>query len=192
MIEYSIVGAAPVPCVTLAEAKSHLRVEITDDDLLISALVEAAQSHVEEVLCWQSLTPRVYAASFDAWSGTEIYLPMPPVQAVATVSMVDDEGGITTPIDPDFVALDKGLGRLRMYGGAVDGGGAAGRLHVEYTAGYLAPPGWGRAAVLLLVGHLYENREGVIIGAGVSAIEAPLGVVDLAASHKAWRPGGAI
>jgi uncharacterized phiE125 gp8 family phage protein len=191
MVELEIVGAAPVPCVTVAEAKQHLRVEITDDDTLIAALIDAAQGHVEEVLAWQALTPRDYAASWDTWNGSEVWLPMPPVSEVTGVSIVDDEEGIVTVIDLDFVALDKGLGRIRLYGSAADPG-AAGRLHVEYTAGYATAPGWARAAVLLLVGHLYENREGVVVGAGVSAIEAPLGVVALAEAHKAWRPGGAI
>jgi len=192
MVELELTGSTPAAVVTVAEAKAHLRVEIADDDALITALIDAAQGHVEEVLSWRALTARDYKASFDTWNGREVWLPMPPVSEVTGVSINDEENGIVTVIDPDFVALDKNLGRIRLYGDAIDGGGAAGRLVVEYTAGYTAVPGWARAAVLLLVGHLYENREGVVVGAGVSAIEVPLGVADLAAAHKAWRPGGAV
>jgi uncharacterized phiE125 gp8 family phage protein len=192
MYELAIVGAAPTPCVTTAEAKQHLRVDIADDDLLIGALVDAAQGHVEQVLAWRALTPRTYSVSYDTWNGYNVYLPMPPISAITSVSIVDDEGGTSVVLDPLKVKLDKELGRLRMTGSTVNGGGAAGRLVVVYSAGYTVVPGWARAAVLLLTGHLYENREGVVVGAGVSAIEVPLGVVDLAAAHKAWRPGGAL
>jgi len=192
MVELELTGSTPAAVVTVAEAKQHLRVEIADDDALITALIDAAQGHVEEVLAWRALTAREYKASFDTWNGREVWLPMPPVQAVGGIVILDDETLEEVEIDLLNVSVDKNLGRVRFYGDAIDGGGAAGRLVVEYTACYTTPPGWARAAVLLLVGHLYENREGVVVGAGVSAIEVPLGVADLAAAHKAWRPGGAV
>jgi hypothetical protein len=40
---------------------------------------------------------------------------------------------------------------------------------------------------LLLIGHLYENREAVASGAGVASAELPLGVRALLAPYRAWR-----
>lgn len=41
-----------------------------------------------------------------------------------------------------------------------------------------------RQAVLMLVGHFYENREASLIG--VSAEEVPFGVREIIDQHRAW------
>ena len=176
--------------VTLAEAKLHLRVDFADDDALIENLIVAVRQQIEETLCWRALTPRTYLATFDAWNGSEVLLPMPPALAVATVAVVDESDypfDVVT-IDPISYVLDKSLGRLRFYGDGVDGGGAAGRLQVTYTAGYDVAPGWAKAAILLQVGNLYENREAVVVGAGVSAIQIPQALEALTLPWRAYRP----
>jgi len=171
--------------VTLAEAKQHLRVEFSEDDALIEALIVAARQQIEESLVWRSFTPRTYRATYDYWNGSEVYLPMPPAVAVLAVAVVDD-GVPDVVIDPDVYVLDVGLGRLRFYGEGT--GGAAGRLRVDYSAGYATAPGWAKAAILLQVGNLYENREAVVVGAGVSAIEIPQALQALTLPWRAYAP----
>lgn len=41
-----------------------------------------------------------------------------------------------------------------------------------------------KEAVLMLVGHLYENREATLVG--ITAEEIPFGVWDLITPHRAW------
>lgn len=41
-----------------------------------------------------------------------------------------------------------------------------------------------REAILLLAGHLYENREAVIVGVGAEAL--PLGYEHIIQSHRKW------
>ncbi|WP_024587626.1 head-tail connector protein [Aliihoeflea sp. 2WW] len=41
-----------------------------------------------------------------------------------------------------------------------------------------------REAILQLVGHLYENREAMLIG--ISAEELPLGFREIIDQHRAW------
>ncbi len=41
-----------------------------------------------------------------------------------------------------------------------------------------------RQAVLMLVGHFYENREATLVG--ISADEVPLGVWDILNQHREW------
>lgn len=41
-----------------------------------------------------------------------------------------------------------------------------------------------KQAVLMLVGHFYENREATLIG--ISADEVPLGVWSILDQHRAW------
>jgi len=172
--------------VTLAEAKQHLRVEFNDDDALISALIIASRQQIEETLVWRALTPRTYRATYDTWNGSEVWLPMPPAVAVLAVSVVDD-GVPDVVVAPTGYVLDPNLGRLRFYGDGA--GGAAGRLQIDYTAGYDAAPGWAKAAILLQVGNLYENREAVVVGAGVSAIQIPQALEALTLRWRAYQLG---
>ena len=174
MIELELQTEPTDQGVTLAEAKLHLRVDFADDDALISALIEAARQQIEETLVWRSFTPRDYSATFDSWNGSEIWLPMPPVQEVLGVSIVDD-GVPDVIVDPGGYTLDKNLGRLR----------------INYSAGYDVAPGWAKAAILLQVGNLYENREAVVVGAGVSAIQVPQALEALTLPWRAYRLNGA-
>lgn len=190
MIEFVTVTPGQ-PIVTVPEAKLHLRVDMNADDTLIGALIDAAQQYVEDVLCWRALTPRTVRATFDGWHAPDLWLPMPPVVSVASVSVVDNEVPPVV-VDPGVYRLDAELGRVQFWGTGLEAAGAPGRIAVEYECGYATPPAWGRAAVLLMVGHLYENRETVVVGAGVTGMEVPLGVVALAAAYRAWRPGGAV
>jgi uncharacterized phiE125 gp8 family phage protein len=194
MIEFEIVTAPTGDVIPLAEVKSHLRVDQTFDDAIIGGYMAAAAAHCGQVLAWRTFQPTTYKASFDYWDGQEVYLPYPPLLAVASIAVVDESDlpfDVVT-IDPDTWVLDKALGRVRFFGDGVNGGGAAGRLTVTYTAGYATLPVWARQAILLLTGHYYENRESVVVGAGVTAMAIPQAVEDICLAHRAWRPGGAI
>jgi hypothetical protein len=47
-------------------------------------------------------------------------------------------------------------------------------------------PAWFRVACYFLLGHYYENRSSVLVGAGLSAIEVPMGFTHLCQPHKRW------
>ena len=57
---------APEPVLTLAEAKTHLRVDITADDTLIQALILAAARHAEADK-QAELTPVLSSTSHIHW-----------------------------------------------------------------------------------------------------------------------------
>ena len=61
---------------------------------------------------------------------------------------------------------------------------AANVVRVVYVAGAATPPATVKAAMLLTIGHLYENRESVVIGQ--TAIELPLGVKALLDTVRVW------
>ena len=194
MIALEVVTPPTGEIIPLADVKAHLRVSHNLDDALIGAYVKAAAVQVGEVLSWRTLQQTEYSATFDAWDGVTVYLPYPPVSVLGSVQIVDESvvpTGVVT-LDLSLCHLDATLGRVRFYGDAVNGGGAPGRLRVRYTAGLGTLPEWARQAILLLTGHYYENRESVVVGAGVVAVQIPQAVEDLALAHRAWRPGGAI
>ena len=77
---------AVIEPVTLAEAKAHLRVDISDDDTYISALIKGAREWVEDYLdC--SLITQQFTVRMDNFP-TEIELPRPPMVASGTATTV--------------------------------------------------------------------------------------------------------
>lgn len=188
LFELALGTPAATPALTLAEAKAHLRVEtaFTDDDGLITAQAAAAQAYVEAALTWRALTPRGLIATFDCFpSSGELWLPFPPVSALSELATLD-AAGIATVIPASSYRLDVNLGRVTLTGAW-----PAGRVRATYTAGFTAVPAALKAALLLFLGHLYENRETVAVGSGLTALDVPWSVAALCAPYKAYRPGGA-
>ena len=67
--------------VTLAEAKAHLRVDISDDDDLITAIIKAAREYCEEYLD-RTLVHTQWTMRMDAFPW-EFKLPRPPMAPVS-------------------------------------------------------------------------------------------------------------
>ena len=95
--------------VSTADAKTHLRVAIAADDSYIDALVKSSRMHVEELL-QRVLITQTLKMSMDEFppdilwlpvlsirdADPALYLPRSPVQSVASVKYVDDQGTIQT------------------------------------------------------------------------------------------------
>jgi uncharacterized phiE125 gp8 family phage protein len=112
--------------VTLAEAKAHLRVDISTDDALISAIVKASREFCEEYLD-RSLVHTQWTMRMDAlpW---EIELPRPPVAqagtTTATVVTYTLETQATATLDTSTYRVDRTAtpGVIRtVYGGTWPG-----------------------------------------------------------------------
>lgn len=166
------------PVVSLEEAKAHVNVHFDDDDPLIEAYVAAAIANLDGPSGWlgRALGAQTLEARFDSFSGEPIVLPCPPIAAIASVKYVDLDG-VEQTVDPatyellgDELAPKYGSSwpQVRRQREAV---------RVRYTAGYTVgdPPAALhpaiRAALLLMVGDLYGNRETV---AAVNMIEIPM------------------
>src|SRR5262249_61002289 len=90
-------------------AKQHLRVEIPDDDLLISTYITAARDDLEDeyeiaivTQVWDYLLDGFPGPQLMPWStswqlgrGSVIEIPKPPLQTVATVTYTDTTGAAT-------------------------------------------------------------------------------------------------
>lgn len=153
--------APTVPAISVAEAKLHLNV--SDDDAYIAMLVEAAIAHVDSPTgAGLALITQTYRQTIDP-NETQIDLPITPVQAIE---------GVTIGGEPVGFIADINRTPARLTISAQSKGG-----FVEYTAGYGdAPtdvPADLRAALLLIVGHLYANREAVT---DRQMYEIPMGV----------------
>jgi uncharacterized phiE125 gp8 family phage protein len=194
-----VVATEPaVEPVTLAEAKLHLRVDTSDDDTYIEALIVAARQWVEEyvdrALVSQQLTLRM--DTFPA----EFELPRPPMASSGTLtattitySLDPGSSGTATPttttLDVASYRVDREdtPGKIRtVYGGTWPSHlSDPNAVTVTWWAGYGASgsdvPSAVRHACLMLIGHLYERR---LAADSVAANEVPFGVKALLDSQK--------
>ncbi len=178
--------------VTLVEAKVHLRVDAVSEDALITSLITAAREYAETVT-WRALITQTWKFYCDDWPvGDEILLPNAPLQSVASVKYKDTAGiqttwGVSnyivdTDSEPGRVVLGYGLSwpSVTLY--------PANPIEIEFTAGYgvaAAVPASIKQAMLLLIGHLYENREAT--AAGQTITEVPFAVKALLSPLRVWR-----
>ena len=166
--------------VTLAEAKAHLRVDASDEDTLIGGLVSAAVSHLDG----QGVLGRaMITQSWATWvcnSPGIVTLPVGPFQSLTSVEYYDSANALQSAdvanyearLAGDFVTVQPKAGFA--WPGAYSRPDA---IKITYVAGYGATaadvPQSIRQAILLLVGHWYENREAVTEG---NLKELPLAV----------------
>lgn len=161
------------PVISTSDAKLHLRVDHTDEDTLIERIVDAATRQCEEYQGRAYVTQefRLTVPRFPFY-GRVIRLPRPPLQSVEKIEYLDTNHAVQE-LDPmKYRVNTDGLpGQVILNEGESwpDTGRAPDAVRVTYTAGYGGPadvPADYRAAILLMVGHLYENREVVTVGSG--------------------------
>lgn len=189
--------------VTLAEAKLWLKVDLDDDDDLITALITAARRIFEE-LTGRSLVNTVWRAEWDhlprvgsylgAGASRVLELPRAPLVSVAWIKYsADDSAGTETTFAASNYTVETGLdanrySRLWLNDDAdwPDLGSFPGALRCQFTAGYgtaaSAVPEEIKACVKLLLSHLYQNRTPVNVGNIVN--ELPWSLKHLIEMHQ--------
>ena len=174
--------------VTRDEAKAHLRVTDTAEDALIDRLIavarQAAEAHTQRAFLAQT-----FRLVRDKWPNALcLSLPRPPLIAVDAARLYDADG-IASVWDAASYSVDVRWtpGRLCLKSGATwpAPGRRQGGIEIDFQAGYGANasdvPAALRQAVLMLVAHLYENREAI---AGETAFEIPAGAAALLAPYR--------
>lgn len=150
--------------VTLAEAKAHLRVTYGLEDALITSLIAAARAYIEN-WCDRALITQVWKATRDAFC-PEIRLTGGVVTAIQSVKYIDADGVEQTLDSSAYVAdLDSVPARIWPAVGSSWPTTAAqpGAVRIQYAVGYAdaaAVPAPIKAALLLVLGDLFENRQG--------------------------------
>lgn len=180
-----LTGPAIEP-LSLAEAKAFLRVETSDDDDVIGALIAGARIHVE-AQTRRALITQGWRLSRDAWpeDGRLTIVPA-PLQALTAARVYDFEG-LAHDVDTQAFVLDKGASVIAFAPWAVPAPGrVAAGIELDVTVGYGAAaadvPEALRQAIRLLVAHWYENRGLVTTGANYSPL--PQSVAALIAPYR--------
>ena len=159
------------------------------DAALISALIKTAREYCQDYQNRQYIT-----ATWELWlddfpGGDYIKVPLPPLQSVTSITYYDTENTAVTMDTADYFVDDKSEpGRMVLaYGKSWPSVTLrpANGVCVEFVAGYGATstyvPEMARAAMLLIIGHLYKNREQTVERA---LSEIPLGVKALLGMNR--------
>lgn len=173
--------------ISTAEAKAHVRYELTDEDTLIDSLIVAARKQVE-MFTRRQLVTATYSWTLDEFpnsSGT-LYVPAPPLISIGSFSYVDTDGATQTLAESTGYLLDTKSepGRLTpAYETTWPGTRTImNAVTIVFDAGYgdaTTVPDTLKQAMLLLIGHWFENREAV-------TLERRLSEVPLAVSSLLW------
>jgi uncharacterized phiE125 gp8 family phage protein len=158
---YSVITPVSTEPVSLAEAKTHMKVEEDAEDSLILDLISAAREYCESftrrTIATQTL--ETYCDSFPHCD--HIKLPMPPLRSVTSVKYTDSDGTETTLANTEYL-VDTVNGRIVLpYGGSWPTAtmNPVNPIKIRYVAGYTTLPAQIKQAMLLLIGHWYDNRE---------------------------------
>lgn len=183
----SILLTAPaVEPLSLSEAKAYLRVEISDDDDVIGALIAGARSHVE-AQTRRALITQSWRISADCWPDDGRLTILPAPLQTLTAARVYDFEGLAHDVDTQAFVLDKGASVLAFVPWAVPAPGqVAAGIELDVTVGYgdaaADVPEALRQAIRLLVAHWYENRGVVTTGPNFSPL--PQSVAALIAPYR--------
>lgn len=185
------------PCVTLAQAKAHLRVLSDDEDVLIQSYLDGAIA-----LCadhtGRALNATTWRQTFAAWAPC-LALTLAPVRDVVELTYVDADGAeqVLDPDDWEWIATPDGA-TVHVTAPWPTTAARADAIRVEFDAGYDPPgqtgsgddpafvlPAQATQCVLLLVGYWFDQRSAVNVGNIVN--DMPLGVAALLAQLRIYR-----
>lgn len=169
--------------VSLDEAKLHLRVDSTDEDVLIQSYIKAARIYAEKFQN-RAFVTQTWDLWLDAFPSKDyLEIPLPPLQSITSIKYYDTANTEATMTASDyFVDVKSDPGRvclaygktwpsttLRDYNG----------VDITFVTGYgvaeLVPENV-KSAIKLLVGHFYEHREAMT---DKSLSEVPMAVESL-------------
>lgn len=183
-----VVITPPELLVSLALAKKHLRLDHPDDDDLVEAYLAAVCGHIDGPAGWlgRSIGEQTLELSVAEW-GSALALPYGPVSSVASVKYLDVLG-VEQTLDPAYYGLAHGRLYLRPWARWPSTQDAPDAIRVRYVAGQAGtvPPAV-VAAVLLMVGDLYANRETGVTGTVTAPVKMSITVENLLAPFRVWQ-----
>lgn len=198
------ISGPTVEPVTLAEAKAHLRIDSTDEDTLVDSLITTAREYIEEQTRLSLVATRWrYRLEGFPEDGGDIELPRRPMLLSTNANKnlsspvvrywqgtENEEIFLLDQTDGDFLAATGNPPTVRLYNAWLWPFVTTWRplpVEVEYTAGYGTDganvPRPLKMAILLLVGHWYQNREAASQETG---LPIPFAVENIL---RLWDPG---
>lgn len=182
----SLTTPPSVEPVSLDEARTHLKVDTTDDDALITSLICAARARAEWHTGRAFVTQR-WTLWRDSWPCDGIIeIPLPPLQSVASVTAyaLDDSA---TVLDAATYQIDiaSSPARLSLKSPPPINLRRINAVAIAFTAGYGDAggdvPAPVREAILKMIANFYVNRgdAAAVTPTEALALLAPYRIVSL-------------
>lgn len=135
--------------ITLAEAKNYLRVDYSEDDALITALITSARVRLEQY-AGVAMTERTLQVI--AYVDDLIELPYVPISTILSVEYFNGQDWVTLE-DGSYTVIGINYKKIStLYYPSME-------YRFTYNCGYCEPPSSMRTAVFKLLSDLYEYRE---------------------------------
>lgn len=200
-MNYNVVSPITVYPITLDEARTHCRItpygsplEHPDDDY-VTALIGMASQWVEDYLR-RSIATKTIEYYINVFT-QKIDLPFIPVQSIESIVYRNQDG--------DLITLATDVYRLKSYADSAklnlimgqsypqDVSSEEGSITITMVTGYTngeSPDTYPlplpiKAAMFLIIGHLYENRQEDVLGnTRISFNSLPMGVKNLVQPYR--------
>src|SRR5215207_3067140 len=153
--------------VSLAEVKTDLRVDHTDDDTRLTSLITEARQSIDGPKTWfqRTLITQTWEYILDEFPSAEVELPTLPVQSITSIKY-DDADGIEQAIAVDEYQLDalsEPAWVFPVTSWTVTTLSAFNAIRIRYVAGYGSAgsdvPGPIKAAIRLMVQEAYDGTD---------------------------------
>ncbi|KQV85441.1 head-tail connector protein [Rhizobacter sp. Root1221] len=184
--------------VSMLEVFQHCRIDGDPEDPpefeagILPVYIQAAREHAE-AHTGLVLTDAVYQLRVDAFCDP-LPLPVSPVGSIASLRYIDADG-VEQLLDDAAYWLDDDPGAPSVrpvYGSSwPDARDDVGAIRINFQAPYVASdstaavPASIKQAMLLMIGHWYENREQVVLG--TIATQVPMGA-SMLLDFCRWSP----
>jgi uncharacterized phiE125 gp8 family phage protein len=182
-----LVSAPESDVVSLDDVKKHLAIQHDDDNDLIQTYIDAVVSHLDgrDGELGRALIDQTWELRLSSFPGPCIDLPLPPLIEVVSISYYDGDGNFAAVDEDAYSVLGVGdRGRIELVSGqswpTIDCTRSE-PIIIQFRAGYLdgsvSPPEANVpaavvAAIKLMVGSLYMQRESIVVGQEVSEVPA--------------------
>lgn len=154
--------------VTVDEVKAHLRIDNDEDDVYLGLLIAAAREHAETRIRRQLCTA-TWKLRLDCFPCWQIDVPLPPLVSVTTLAYTDTGGTTQTLTENTHFTKDiyREPARIIPAYGQVwpatrDTVNAVSLTFVAGYGGADSVPQAIRYGILLLVGRMFQTREGFV------------------------------
>lgn len=157
--------------VTLAEVKEQLRIEHTDDDALLARLINVAVAYTDaQGVLGQAMISQKWGQWVHSVPPQSVRLSLGPVIQVDAVKYYDADGVLQTDTLSNYQITGVGfatqIGPKEGFNWPVTQD-RADAIRIDFTAGYGTTtadiPETLRHAMLMLIGHWYDNRENTMM-----------------------------
>ena len=193
-MNYHRVSDGTIEPLSYQVVRDHLRVDdVPEEETLINLYNGAARQ------AWEMRTGHIisdtqtWTLTLDNWFG-EVEIKKSPLIAISSIQYYDKADALQTLASTNYYTFLAGhIGRIRMKAGITLPSlneDRPGNVIITFTAGYSTPnnvPTDIKRALLLLIGHYYENRMETQMQFSADVNNVPLGFIWTSDNYRYWK-----